>query len=322
MNALSLHPALDLPAVAIIGPTASGKSALGLWLAEQGYPIEIISLDSALVFRHMDIGTAKPTPAELALVPHHLVDIIDPDQTFSVADFLAHTHHLIQDIRARGKAPVILGGTLMYFKALISGMDDLPPADPAIRADIEAMAAEYGWPHVHGVLAEVDPQSAERLKPNDSQRLQRALEVYRITGKPLSAFHQREQQPVLQFPVLALEPDDRSQLHRRIQTRFEQMLNQGLIDEVQALRQRFVLDVSMPSVRCVGYRQVWSYLDGEVGYGQLVAQGVAATRQLAKRQITWLRSTQHKAVVDPFQANWLNQAKPWLDAAVTRVLQG
>jgi tRNA dimethylallyltransferase len=303
----------DIPALAIVGPTASGKTALGFWLAEQGFPIEIISLDSALVFRDMNIGTAKPTDAELAAVPHHLISIISPEDTFSAADFLTACHGLIQDIRSRGKVPVILGGTMMYYNSLVMGMDDLPAANASVRADIEAQAADQGWPAIHARLAELDPITAERLKPNDSQRLQRALEVYLLTGRPLSSFHQRSQENIKRLPTLSVEPSDRAVLHERIETRFKGMLEDGLIEEVQALRNRYILDPNMTSMRCVGYRQVWDYLDGHVGYQTMIDKGVAATRQLAKRQITWLRSTANKQVFDPLEPQWMDTlAKPWL----------
>lgn len=309
-----MKPAIDptIPALAILGPTASGKSALALWMADLGFPIEIISLDSALVFRDMDIGTAKPMPQELAAVPHHLIDIIAPTDTFSAADFVGACNTLIDDIRARGKVPVIVGGTMMYFKALVSGLDDLPPADPDIRAAIESQAALEGWPALHAQLAEIDPVTAERLKPNDSQRLQRALEVFEITGKPLSSFHQRSQTADALIPTLAIEPSDRAVLHKRIESRFHDMLTQGLVEEVSELRRRYVLDADMTSMRCVGYRQVWEFLDGHSTRRQMIDRGVAATRQLAKRQITWLRSTPNKQVIDPFQADWLQTVKPWL----------
>jgi tRNA dimethylallyltransferase len=302
----------NIPALAILGPTASGKSALALWMAELGFPIEIISLDSALVFRDMDIGTAKPMPRELAAVPHHLIDIILPTDTFSAADFVGACNTLIDDIRARGKVPVIVGGTMMYFKALVSGLDDLPPADADIRAAIESRAALEGWPALHAQLAEIDPVTAERLKPNDSQRLQRALEVFQITGKPLSSFHQRNQNADAFIPTLAIEPSDRAVLHKRIESRFHAMLAQGLVEEVSELRRRYVLDADMTSMRCVGYRQVWEFLDGHSTRRQMIDRGVAATRQLAKRQITWLRSTSNKQVIDPLQADWLQTVKPWL----------
>jgi tRNA dimethylallyltransferase len=305
-----------IPALAVLGPTASGKSALGLWMAEQGFPIEIISLDSALVFRDMNIGTAKPTPQELAAVPHHLIDIISPSDTFSAAEFVAECHALIADIRARGKVPVILGGTMMYYKTLVSGIDDLPTANAEIRQAIEQQALQEGWPAIHAQLAAVDPVSAERLKPNDSQRLQRALEVFRITGKPLSSFHQRDQQADALIPTLAIEPSDRTVLHKRIEDRFLNMLEQGLIDEVIELRHNYVLDETMPSMRCVGYRQVWEHLHGQSTRPEMIDRGVAATRQLAKRQITWLRSTANKEVVDPLQTDWLVSVKPWIQRQI------
>lgn len=310
----------NIPALAILGPTASGKSALALWMAELGFPIEIISLDSALVFRDMDIGTAKPTPQELAAVPHHLIDIILPTDTFSAADFVGACNTLIGDIRARGKVPVIVGGTMMYFKALVSGLDDLPPADADIRAAIESRAAQEGWPALHAQLAEIDPVTAERLKPNDSQRLQRALEVFQITGKPLSSFHQRNQNADALIPTLAIEPSDRAVLHKRIESRFHDMLTQGLVEEVSELRRRYVLDADMTSMRCVGYRQVWEFLDGHSTRRQMIDRGVAATRQLAKRQITWLRSTSNKQVIDPLQADWLQTVKPWLQQQIDVLL--
>jgi tRNA dimethylallyltransferase len=310
----------SIPALAVLGPTASGKSALGLWMADQGFPIEIISLDSAQVFRDMNIGTAKPTQQELALVPHHLIDIITPSDTFSAAEFVVQCHALIDDIRARGKVPVILGGTMMYYKTLVSGMDDLPAASPEIRQAIEQQALEQGWPAIHSLLAEVDPITAQRLKPNDSQRLQRALEVFQITGQPLSSFHKRDQQADLYIPTLAIEPSDRAALHKRIESRFLDMLAQGLVEEVIELRRNYVLDESMPSMRCVGYRQVWEHLHGQCTRRQMIDRGVAATRQLAKRQITWLRSTDNKEVVDPLQANWLESVKPWIQKQIDDLL--
>ena len=314
------HAPRNIPALAVLGPTASGKSALGLWMADQGFPIEIISLDSALVFRDMDIGTAKPTPQELAMVPHHLIDIITPSDIFSAAEFVEQCHILIQDIRARGKVPVILGGTMMYYKTLLSGMDELPVANPAIRQAIEQQAASEGWPAIHAQLYSVDPLTAARLKPNDSQRLQRALEVFKITGKPLSSFHVRGQQADACIPTLSIEPSDRAVLHKRIEARFQVMLEQGLIEELIELRHNHVLDETMPSMRCVGYRQVWDYLHGGCTYQEMTEKGVAATRQLAKRQITWLRSTANKEVVDPLQADWLVRVKPWVQRQVDLLL--
>jgi tRNA dimethylallyltransferase len=306
----------NIPALAVLGPTASGKSALGLWMAEQGFPIEIISLDSALVFRDMNIGTAKPTPQELAVVPHHLIDIITPSETFSAAEFVTECHALITDIRARGKVPVILGGTMMYYKTLVSGLDDLPPADADIRQRIEQQAIHEGWPAIHAQLAEVDAITAARLKPNDSQRIQRALEVFQITGKPLSSFHMRDRHADASMPTLAIEPSDRAVLHKRIETRFLDMLEQNLVEEVIELRHKYVLDETMPSMRCVGYRQVWEHLHGQSSREQMIERGIAATRQLAKRQITWLRSTSNKEVVDPLKTDWLKSIKPWIQRQI------
>lgn len=301
-----------IPAIAILGPTASGKTALGLHLAEQGHPIEIISLDSALVFKDMNIGTAKPSAAELFQVPHHLIDIISPEEVFNASDFVEQCNRLISDIRQRGKVPLILGGTMMYYKALVSGLDDMPIADPEIRQHIEAEAATHGWPYMHQRLMGFDPVTAERLKPNDSQRIERALEVYLLTGKPLSEFHTRAQTESLQLPTLSLEPSDRKVLHQRIHNRFLRMLDEGFLDEVIDLKQRYTLTPDMPSMRCVGYRQAWEYLDGLIDHATLVDKGVAATRQLAKRQLTWLRSIPDKVVVDPLQEGWIQTISPWI----------
>ncbi len=273
-----------------MGPTASGKTALALELAQQ-VPTEIISVDSALVYRGMDIGTAKPTAAELAAVPHHLIDIIDPLQAYSAADFRADALRLIAEIHQRGKLPLLVGGTMLYFKALLDGISPLPEADPQVRADIEAQAAAVGWAALHAELAQVDPVSAARIHPNDPQRINRALEVYRLTGKSLTELTQTKGEP---FPYkvsqFAIAPTERAELHRRIALRFEQMLAQGFEQEVALLKQRPDLHPQLPSVRCVGYRQMWDYLDGLVSYDEMVYRGIAATRQLAKRQLTWLRS--------------------------------
>lgn len=302
----------QLNAVAVLGPTASGKTALGLALAAKGLPIEIISLDSALVYKDMDIGTAKPTPAELVSVPHHLIDIITPEEVFNASDFVQDCLELIDDINARGHVPVILGGTMMYYKALVSGLDDMPDRDPAIRARIEAEATEEGWPAMHARLAEVDPATAERLKPNDSQRIERALEVYQISGKPLSFFHQRGSSIKHSLPTMALIPEDRSLLHARIEKRFVDMLDAGLVDELLQLRRNYCLTADMPSMRCVGYRQVWEFVDELVDQSRMIDKGVAATRQLAKRQLTWLRSIDDKRVFDPFAPGWENHAVEWV----------
>jgi len=287
--------------VGLAGPTASGKTAIALALAEV-LPLEIISVDSALVYRGMDIGTAKPTPAEQAQVPHHLIDLIDPLEAYSAAQFVQDAERLITEISARGRLPLLVGGTMLYFKALIDGIDPLPAADAAVRATLDAQAAERGWPAMHARLAEVDPATAARLAPNDAQRVQRALEVWTLTGQPLSSLHRRADQPAgaADHLLIALEPDDRAWLHRRIGQRFDQMLATGFLDEVRALRARGDLHTGLPAMRCVGYRQAWDALDAGLSddaLQQAVREpGLAATRQLAKRQLTWLRSLQRQSV--------------------------
>ena len=285
----------------LAGPTASGKTALALALARR-WPVEIVSVDSALVYRGMDIGTAKPSPAERAAAPHHLLDVIDPAQSYSAAQFVADARRLVAEIRARGRWPLLVGGTMMYFKALVDGIDEMPPAAPAIRAAIDAEAALLGWPAMHAKLAEVDPVTAARLKPNDSQRIQRALEVWRASGTPLSTLHQRAQRdaPPRDGALLALEPASRAWLHARIAQRFDAMLDAGFLDEVRRLRADPALDLGLPSMRCVGYRQAWEALDASdpPDVADLRERGIAATRQLAKRQITWLRSMGHRHVVE------------------------
>lgn len=295
--------------IGIAGPTASGKSALALALAEAlARPVELVSVDSAQVYRGMDIGTAKPGAAERARLPHHLIDLIDPAQAYSAARFVADATQAIAAIEARGALPLLVGGTMLYFKALIEGLDAIPAADPALRAAIEAEAAERGWPALHAELARVDPATAARLAPHDAQRIQRALEVWRASGRPLSAHHRRS---AVAGPaaagsapaaaLIALEPAARAWLHARIAERFAAMLAAGLVDEVRALRARTDLHPGLPALRCVGYRQVWQALDaglaGEALHAQVLASGVAATRQLAKRQLTWLRSMPWRQVV-------------------------
>jgi tRNA dimethylallyltransferase len=285
----------------VAGPTASGKTALALALARR-WPLEIVSVDSALVYRGMDIGTAKPSAAEQAAVPHHLLDIIDPAQSTSAAQFVADARRLIAEIRARGRWPLLVGGTMMYFKALVDGIDDMPAADPEIRAAIDAEAARLGWPALHAQLAEVDPVTAARLQPRDSQRIQRALEVWRASGTPLSTLHlraRREAAP-LDGALVALEPASRAWLHARIAQRFEAMLQAGFLDEVRRLRANPALHLDLPSMRCVGYRQAWEALDAgdPPDLGDIRERGIAATRQLAKRQVTWLRGMAHRHVVE------------------------
>ena len=291
----ALHPAAAGPvALGLAGPTASGKSALALAAAAR-WPLEIVSVDSALVYRGMDIGTAKPSPAELAAVPHHLVDIREPTDAYSAANFVADARRLIGEIQARGRHALLVGGTMLYFKALVDGIDALPPADAAVRAALDARAAAEGWPALHAELARVDPPTAARLPPNDAQRIQRALEVWQLTGQPISAFHGRRSVPALPLPLVSLEPADRAWLHRRIAERFDAMLAAGFVDEVRRLRARGDLDPALPSMRCVGYRQAWAALDaGDLG--PLREQGIAATRQLAKRQLTWLRGMDRTVV--------------------------
>ncbi|WP_228778689.1 tRNA (adenosine(37)-N6)-dimethylallyltransferase MiaA [Polaromonas sp. Pch-P] len=269
------------------------------------YGVEIISVDSALVYRGMDIGTAKPTPDELAAVPHHLINIRDPLQAYSAAEFVADTHQLIGQITARGKLPLLVGGTMLYFKALFDGLDDMPKADPAVRAALAEEAAAKGWPALHAELARVDPATAARLAPNDSQRISRALEVFRVSGQPLSFFHQQgaikkiatSQGTPMAGGLISLEPQDRGWLHERIAQRFDAMLAAGFIDEVKALRARGDLNPDLPSMRCVGYRQAWEALDNVYPMSELRDKGIFATRQLAKRQITWLRSMPQRQVV-------------------------
>jgi tRNA dimethylallyltransferase len=289
-------------AVAIMGPTASGKTAAALHVARH-MPAEIISVDSALVYRGMDIGTAKPTAAELAEVPHHLIDIIDPRDAYSAAQFREDAIRLVSDISARGRLPLLVGGTMLYFKALRDGLDALPQADPEVRARLDEEAARIGMPAMHARLAVLDPDTAARLKPNDAQRIQRALEVIELTGMPMSQLLAKTPRPELPFRLLqlSLEPSDRSALHARIATRYDAMLDAdsgGLIAEVRALRERGDLHLGLPSMRCVGYRQAWEYLDGMYDHHALRDKGIAATRQLAKRQLTWLRAMPDRVVVD------------------------
>ncbi|CAB5657269.1 tRNA dimethylallyltransferase [Delftia tsuruhatensis] len=295
-----------LPCLAIAGPTASGKTAAALALARllagHGQAVEIISVDSALVFRDMDIGTAKPTPEELATCPHHLIDIRDPLQAYSAAEFVQDAQRLVAAIRARGALPLLVGGTMLYFKALRDGIDDMPAADPAVRARLDAQAAQIGWPAMHALLAGVDPATAARLAPADSQRIQRALEVWQVSGRPLSSFHTGRsldaQGLVAPGGFFSLEPRDRAWLHARIALRFDAMLEAGFVDEVRRLRARGDLHLDLPSMRCVGYRQAWESLDGLHPMESLRERGIAATRQLAKRQITWLRSMHERHAVD------------------------
>lgn len=319
--------AQDLPRyLALAGPTASGKTAAALAIAQR-HNVEIISVDSALVYRGMDIGTAKPTAAELAAVPHHLVDIRDPLNAYSAAEFVTDASQLIREIAARGRLPLLVGGTMLYFKALIDGLDDMPKANPAVRAAIAHEAAAKGWPALHAELASVDALTAARLEPQDSQRISRALEVYRVSGQPLSFFHQRSARKSIAeddrktgaaelISLISLEPADRSWLHGRIAQRFDAMLAAGFIDEVKALRARGDLNPDLPSMRCVGYRQAWEALDGTSPMAEFRDKGIFATRQLAKRQITWLRSMQQRHIVACDDGDALQQVLALVQAQV------
>ncbi len=282
-----------MKAVFLLGPTASGKTAVALALAER-FPLEIVSVDSAQVYRGMDIGTAKPDAAERERVRHHLVDIVDPTDAYSAGRFRADALRIAREIQGRGRLALFAGGTMLYFRALTRGLAHLPPAQPAIRAQIEEEARRLGWPALHAELAGFDPATAARLEPTDAQRIQRALEVYRHSGKALSAHHAEagEQAPDFDALAIALEPSDRGVLHERIAQRFRGMLARGLVGELEELRARYVLDASLPAMRAVGYRQAWDVLEGRAALQTLEARGTAATRQLAKRQLTWLRAMQ------------------------------
>lgn len=303
----------ELPVVLLMGPTASGKTGLALQLAER-LPLEIVSVDSAQVYRGMDIGTAKPSAEIRARVPHHLIDIRDPAEAYSAARFRDDALRLISDIRARGRVPLLVGGTMLYFRALQQGLSDLPPANADLRARLEAQARASGWPALHARLAQVDAETAARLHPNDSQRIQRALEIFELSGQPASRLHSASEKSGLSGPVikLALNPPERRVLHRQIRERFMQMMDAGFLDEVARLRARGdpstssgqVLHPDLPSMRAVGYRQLWAHLDGACSLETAVEHGIAATRQLAKRQLTWLRA-------EP-QLQWLDPARPGL----------
>ena len=324
MSAVSGTSALP-PLVCLMGPTASGKTDLAMYLYDQ-FPCELVSVDSVLVYRGMDIGSAKPDAQTLQRYPHHLIDMLDPAEPYSAARFRDDALALIQDITARGRVPLLVGGTMLYFKALAGGLASMPSADPVVRARIEAMALEQGWPAVHAALAQVDPASAERIHPNDPQRISRAYEVFLGSGITLTQWNERQhaekaadQTPgsgVLPYTVryLAVAPRERSVLHERIAERFSLMLQQGLISEVEALHARGDLDVSMPSIRAVGYRQVWDYLEGQLSYEQMHERGVIATRQLAKRQFTWLRGWN-----EPIE--WLDSLDPKRFERALKVLQ-
>jgi tRNA dimethylallyltransferase len=310
--------------LAIAGPTASGKTAAALAIAQR-WPVEIISVDSALVYRGMDIGTAKPTAAELAAVPHHLINIRDPLQAYSAADFVADATRLMGEITERGCTPLLVGGTMLYFKALMQGIDDMPKADASVRLGIEARAQALGWPALHAELAQVDPPTAARLFPNDSQRIQRALEVFEISGRPISSFQTGGEaadhvNPIAPGTLLALEPSERSWLHQRIAERFDAMLAADFLREVRSLRGRGDLHADLPSMRCVGYRQAWEAMEANGGaelnqaqLAELRERGVAATRQLAKRQLTWLRAMPERFSLPCDAPDALTQTLQWAE---------
>ena len=291
---------MQTPVICLTGPTAAGKSAATHAIAQR-WPIEIIVMDSATIYRGMDIGTAKPSVEEQAAVPHHLLDIRDPSESYSAAAFANDAAALINDIVQRGRLPLLCGGTLLYYKALREGLNDLPVSQPEIRAQLDHEAAIAGWPAMHAELVKVDPVTAARLAPNDSQRIQRALEVYRSSGKPLSEWIQApKQNPGSQFSyqTISLEPSDRHVLHQRIAKRYQQMIEQGLVAEVEALYARGDLNPTLPSIRCVGYRQIWDYLEGINSLDEAIEKAIASTRQLAKRQLTWLRSNPERTIID------------------------
>ena len=302
-------------AVALVGPTACGKSALAMQLARQ-LPLEIISLDSAQVFRGMNVGTAKPSAAERALVPHHLLDIIDPTESYSAARFRNDALLLMNEIRARGRMPLLVGGTMLYLKALREGLSDLPQADAALRAELDTDAARLGWPAMHARLAQLDPLTAARLQPGDSQRIQRALEICLVSGEPMSTLlarkaspHAEDTQTAVPLQILTLEPSNRARLHQAIASRFDRMLQDGLVEELRALRQTHPgLHAGLPAMRCVGYRQAWQFLEGELSAQELALRGLYATRQLAKRQLTWLRSMREVTRLDSLAPDLLQQA--------------
>jgi len=297
------------PAILLMGPTASGKTALAFEIARH-FPVTIVSVDSAQVFIDMNIGTAKPDAATLAEFPHRLVDLITPEERYSAARFRADALREMAATTAVGRVPLLVGGTMLYFKALREGLADLPQADAGLRAGIDAEAVARGWPALHAELARLDPETASRLAPNDAQRIQRALEVVRVTGRPMADSFARQSNATLPYQTLslALVPSDRAALHARIAERFDAMITAGLVEEVQALRGKYQLDAGLPSMRCVGYRQAWAMLEGEIPAAELRDRGVFATRQFAKRQITWLRATPDLLALDSLDSRAADQA--------------
>ncbi|MFN3397054.1 MAG: tRNA (adenosine(37)-N6)-dimethylallyltransferase MiaA [Sulfurimicrobium sp.] len=319
---MSQHSPADLPkdlppAIFLMGPTASGKTGVAVDLVQR-LPVEIISVDSALVYRDMDIGTAKPDAATLAAAPHHLIDLIDPTNSYSAAQFRSDALRLMAEITTRGNIPLLVGGTMLYFKALREGLNDLPQADPVLRAELDARARHGGWPALHDELARLDPVTAARLDPADAQRIQRALEVCLLSGRPMSALLAEERQDRLPYRLthIALLPGDRAVLHQRIEARFDAMLAQGLVEEVRMLRARHALTPNLPSMRCVGYRQAWQYLDGELDFATLRDKGIFATRQLAKRQMTWLRGMENVSEFDCLADDLAARVRAHIDVAL------
>lgn len=304
-------------ALLLLGPTASGKSALSLEIARR-FPVEVISIDSALVYRGMDIGSAKPTREELAVAPHHLIDIRNIDEPYSAAEFVEDATRLTAEIRGRGRLPLIVGGTMLYAKALREGIDDMPSTPPEIRARVIAEGEAEGWPAMHAKLSEVDPVTAARLAPNDRQRIGRALEVFRVTGRPLSDFHRREPRPAFPMVTAALVPEDRARLHARIEARFDAMLETGFLSEVRRLMSDPGFDPESPAMRAVGYRQAIDFLSGRTDFASFRLAGIAATRQLAKRQLTWLRSMEGVVRIDPFR----DGARETLEALAAPLVRG
>jgi len=315
-----MHAPEAIPVLCIVGPTGAGKTHLAMLLAEHansiGLTIELISMDSALVYRGLDIGSAKPTTVERASVIHHLIDILEPTEVYSAARFAKDAKRLCEEIRSRGNIPIVVGGTMLYWRAWAHGLSSLPPANPEIRARLDEEGKTIGWPAMHEKLSSVDPETAARLKPNDSQRVQRALEVFEITGKPMSALladspseDGREGSSIPAWiNLVSLEPSDRAKLHANLEKRFDEMLSTGFMDEVKALRTNPNLHADLPAIRSVGYRQAWEFLDNQIDFDQMRYKALAATRQLGKRQLTWLRAIAGRKTFDPFKLEELKAA--------------
>lgn len=311
-----------LESLCLTGPTATGKTELALGLAER-FPVEIVSMDSAVVYRGLDVGTAKPSRAARARVRHHLVDILEPEARYSAGRFARDAARTVGEIRARGRIPVLVGGTLLYLRALRDGLAALPDGDADVRARLDSQARARGWPALHARLAAVDPEAAARIAPRDAQRIQRALEVHELTGCPLSSFHAGESGGArAAVDTLALVPDDRDALKRRIAQRFDSMVARGLVAEVARLRARGNLNPNSPSIRSVGYRQIWQYLDGELDWPAARERAIVATRQLAKRQLTWLRAETHCTRLDPFAPGAAERVEAWFGARAARMFEG